>query len=65
MEWLPTLFCRLSVVWIDSCTGRTIKPIKPNQPAKQKFELLVVWLFTVRKNGTGSTLNDPIQELHP
>ena len=22
--FLPTLFCRLSVVWIDSCTGRTI-----------------------------------------
>ena len=21
--FLPTLFCRLSVVWIDSCTGRT------------------------------------------
>ena len=23
--FLPTLFCRLSVVWIDSCTGRTNK----------------------------------------
>ena len=28
--FLPTLFCRLSVVWIDSCTGSTIKPIKPD-----------------------------------
>ena len=45
----PTLFCRLSVVWIDSCKGRTIKPIKPdNQKTKnQEFELLVVWLFAV------------------
>ena len=23
--WLVGLFCRLSVVWIDSCTGRTNK----------------------------------------
>lgn len=63
--FLPTLFCRLSVVWIDSCTGRTkyknekTKPDNQNtnktyQTAKQKFGLLVVWLFAVRKNGRGT-----------
>ena len=36
---LPTLFCRLSVVWIDSCTGSTKSgrhPKIPTKPSKQK-----------------------------
>ena len=37
----PTLFCRLSVVWIDSCTGSTNKPTQPNQAGKQKIGCLV------------------------
>lgn len=37
----PTLFCRLSVVWIDSCTGSTNKPIKPdNQKTTQSINQL-------------------------
>lgn len=39
ISFLPTLFCRLSVVWIDSCTGSTKSgrhPKIPTKPSKQK-----------------------------
>ena len=51
--FLHTLFCRLSVVWIDSCTGSTkyknerTKPRQPNQPAKQKSRIWIVGCLVI------------------
>ena len=57
------IFLAYLILKAFNCTGRTkyknerTKQRQPNQPAKQKFELLVVWLFAVRKNGTGTQSN--------
>ena len=71
--WLFGVFCYVLladcsslVVWIDSCTGSTNKvdnqiTNKTYQPAKQKFGLLVVWLFAVRKNDNNTELDKCFQ----
>ena len=52
----PTLFCRLSVVWVDSCIGRTIKPDNPINQLSKNSGCWLSGYFAVRENDGGTQL---------
>ena len=60
--WLVGLFCRLSVVWIDSCTGRTNKvdnqnTNKTNQAGKRKIGVVGFMLSEKMREVRGKVTN--------